>query len=214
MCPDGETMWGRLAMRVGAVRSADCLTSSACATDDRARSFAKAFKRLSFNRPESAATSSGPGRANSAATVMSRKHLRPESRSQCVADLQCGLADREEDEASRAKICAQGLDAGRGKNIIIVVLCNAVATTAKCLQVPLFIFWGGPMDEVLVSVYRQLVLRTRASADDILEDPDLRKPFVDQVRKHLGEHLPERQLLHRLSYLRKCGRLPRSREIS
>jgi hypothetical protein len=68
-------------------------------------------------------------------------------------------------------------------------------------------------DEVLISVYRLLVLRSRASAEDILEDPDLRNTFLNEVRAALGEDLPERQLLHRLSYLRKQQRLPRSRDI-
>jgi hypothetical protein len=68
-------------------------------------------------------------------------------------------------------------------------------------------------DEILISVYRLLVLRSRASAEDILEDPVLRNEFLVEVRSRLGEHLPERQLLHRLSYLRKQRRLPRSRDI-
>lgn len=69
------------------------------------------------------------------------------------------------------------------------------------------------VDDTLISVYRQLVLLKRASAEDILEDPELRNSFLSEVRSSLGEHLPERQLLHRLSNLRKQRRLPRSRDI-
>jgi hypothetical protein len=72
---------------------------------------------------------------------------------------------------------------------------------------------GIEVDNILIAVYWQLVLRTRASAEDILEDPELRNTFLSEVRSSLGEHLPERQLLHRLSYLRKQRRLPRSRDI-
>lgn len=69
------------------------------------------------------------------------------------------------------------------------------------------------MDDALINVYCELVRLTRASAEDILEDPELRNRFLVEVRRSLGEHLPERQLLHRLSYLRKSRRLPRSRDI-
>ncbi|HWG46944.1 MAG TPA: hypothetical protein VN688_29545 [Gemmataceae bacterium] len=68
------------------------------------------------------------------------------------------------------------------------------------------------MDEVLIATYRNLVIRFRASAEDILEDPELRGLFLAEVRQAVGE-LPERQLLHRLSCLRKKSRLPRSRDI-
>lgn len=68
------------------------------------------------------------------------------------------------------------------------------------------------MDDVLIDTYRRLVLVHRVSAEDILEDPAMRTAFLDNVRQSLG-HLPERQLLHRLSYLRKQRRLPRSRDI-
>jgi hypothetical protein len=69
------------------------------------------------------------------------------------------------------------------------------------------------MDDVLIDVYRRIVLRFRASAEDILEDPGLRTEFLAEARQSLGD-LPERQLLHRLSNLRKKSRLPRSRDIS
>jgi hypothetical protein len=68
------------------------------------------------------------------------------------------------------------------------------------------------MDDILIDVYRQLVQQRRVSAEDILEDPELRNTFLNETRRSLGD-LPERQLLHRLSYLRKQRRLPRSRDI-
>jgi hypothetical protein len=69
------------------------------------------------------------------------------------------------------------------------------------------------MDEQLIASYRRMVLRFGVSAEDILEDPEHRNTFLVDVRQALGNHLPERQLLHRLSLLRKTGRLPRSRDL-
>lgn len=69
------------------------------------------------------------------------------------------------------------------------------------------------MDEAVISVYRNIVTRYRASAEDILEDPELRTTFLSEVRETLGQDLPERKLLHRLSSLRKQRKLPRSRDI-
>jgi hypothetical protein len=68
------------------------------------------------------------------------------------------------------------------------------------------------MDEVLISAYRNLVIRFGVSAEDIIEDPELRGHFLAEVRQTVGD-LPEFQILHRLSYLRKKSRLPRSRDI-
>jgi len=69
------------------------------------------------------------------------------------------------------------------------------------------------MDDVIVAVYRGLVLDAQCSAEDILEDPALRNRFLAETGQVIGRDLPERQLLHRLSYLRKQRRLPRSRDI-
>lgn len=69
------------------------------------------------------------------------------------------------------------------------------------------------MDDTLISVYRQMILRYSASADDILECPILREVFLTEVRRLLDGDLPERQLLHRLSYLRKQSKLPRTRDV-
>jgi hypothetical protein len=68
------------------------------------------------------------------------------------------------------------------------------------------------MDEALIAAYRHLVVSHQCSAEDILEDPELRCEFLAEVR-HIVGNLPERQLLHRLSSLRKRSLLPRSREI-
>lgn len=67
-------------------------------------------------------------------------------------------------------------------------------------------------DDVLIAAYRNLVIRFSASAEGILEDPDLRRLFLAEVRQAVGD-LPEYQILHQLSYLRKKSRLPRSRDI-
>lgn len=67
-------------------------------------------------------------------------------------------------------------------------------------------------DEALIAAYRSLVIRFGASAEDIVEDPELRGLFLAEVRQAVG-NLPERNILHRLSYLRKNSRLPRSRDI-
>jgi hypothetical protein len=67
-------------------------------------------------------------------------------------------------------------------------------------------------DEILIAAYRNLVIRFGSSAEDILEDPELRGLFLAAVRQTISD-LPERQILHRLSYLRKKSRLPRSRDI-
>jgi hypothetical protein len=66
-------------------------------------------------------------------------------------------------------------------------------------------------DEAIIDVFRRLALDHGCSADDILETPELRERFLDETRRILGE-LPERELLHRLVYLRKRSKLPRSRD--
>jgi hypothetical protein len=67
-------------------------------------------------------------------------------------------------------------------------------------------------DDVLVTVFRRLVDAHGCSVDDILETPELRQAFLADTRLALGP-LPERELLHRLVYLRKRGTLPRTREL-
>lgn len=68
------------------------------------------------------------------------------------------------------------------------------------------------MDDTMIEVFRRMSQRQGCSADDILETPELRQQFLASTRIVLGD-LPERDLLHRLVYLRKRGKLPRSREI-
>ena len=69
------------------------------------------------------------------------------------------------------------------------------------------------MDQAIIATYSSLVLQHQSSAEDILEDPMLRGLFLAGVRQSVGETTPERDLLHRLSSLRKQSRLPRSRDI-
>jgi len=70
------------------------------------------------------------------------------------------------------------------------------------------------MDPVLIAVYRDMVARFGCSAEDILHDPALRANFLAKCRQSLGGDRPERELLSRLSNLRKQSELPRSRDIA
>lgn len=70
------------------------------------------------------------------------------------------------------------------------------------------------MDDAIITIYRRLVLESQCSAETILEDPDLRNRFLTDTRQTLGRDVSEFHLLHRLSYLRKQRRLPRSRNIA
>ena len=66
-------------------------------------------------------------------------------------------------------------------------------------------------DSVLVEVYHSMLQGFQCSVDDVLETPELRENFLTSCRNILGE-VPERDLLHRLVYLRKRSRLPCSRD--
>jgi hypothetical protein len=68
------------------------------------------------------------------------------------------------------------------------------------------------MEPVVIAVYRHLAQIHHCSADDILETPELREKYLADTRQVLG-NLPERQLLHKLIYLRKRSKLPRSRDL-
>jgi hypothetical protein len=70
------------------------------------------------------------------------------------------------------------------------------------------------MDPVLIDVYKEMVARFGCSAEDILHDPDLRDTFLTRSRQALGADRQEREILSRLSNLRKRSKLPRSRDIS
>jgi hypothetical protein len=67
-------------------------------------------------------------------------------------------------------------------------------------------------DSTLIEAYRHLAQEHQASVDDILETPEFRQAFL-QTCRHLLGNIPERELLHRLVYLRKHSRLPRSRDL-
>lgn len=63
------------------------------------------------------------------------------------------------------------------------------------------------MDQVIQAVYRQM-LRVHRCSVDVLESPDLRNEYLIEVRCSLG-NLPEQQLLHRLTALRKKSKFAR-----
>jgi hypothetical protein len=65
-------------------------------------------------------------------------------------------------------------------------------------------------DEVIIEVFCRMVRNHGCSADDILLTPELREEYLAGTRRVFGDR-PERQLLHRLVYLRKRSKLPRSR---
>jgi hypothetical protein len=67
-------------------------------------------------------------------------------------------------------------------------------------------------DEALISVFNRLARSRGCSVDDILETPELREEYLSESRHVVGD-LPEQQLLHRLVYLRKRSKLPRSRDL-
>ena len=69
------------------------------------------------------------------------------------------------------------------------------------------------MDQVILAVYQQMLCVYRCSVDDILESPELRNEYLTAVRTSLG-NLPEQQLLHRLTILRKQCKLPRRSDSS
>lgn len=66
-------------------------------------------------------------------------------------------------------------------------------------------------DKAIVDVFRRMAFTHGCSTDDILETPELREQYLAEMR-HIVGSLPERELLHRLVYLRKRSKLPRSRD--
>jgi hypothetical protein len=68
------------------------------------------------------------------------------------------------------------------------------------------------IDDTIVTVFRGMSLKHGCSADDVLETPELREEFLTGTRALAGE-VAERDLLHRLVYLRKRSKLPRSRDV-
>ena len=69
------------------------------------------------------------------------------------------------------------------------------------------------MDAVVIDVYRRLAHAHSCSVDDVLETPALRNDYLAETRRLLGD-LPERELLHKLTNLRKRKKLPRSCELT
>jgi hypothetical protein len=67
------------------------------------------------------------------------------------------------------------------------------------------------MDAVVIDVFSRLVHAHQCSVDSILETPELRTEYLAETRRLLGD-LPERELLHKLTNLRKRKKLPRSRD--
>lgn len=69
------------------------------------------------------------------------------------------------------------------------------------------------MNSVITQTYVQMAKAHGCSVDQILENPDFRSEFLQSARTLLGEHLPERELLHTLTNLRRKSKLPRSRDL-
>jgi hypothetical protein len=69
------------------------------------------------------------------------------------------------------------------------------------------------MDAVIASVYGHLLRHRGCSVDDILETPELRSAFLAEARRVLGD-VSERDLLHRLTILRKRSKLPRRSDLA
>ncbi len=67
------------------------------------------------------------------------------------------------------------------------------------------------MAAVVIDVYRRLAHAHSCSVDDVLETPELRNDYLTEARRLLGD-LPERELLYKLTNLRKRKKLPRSHE--
>lgn len=65
-------------------------------------------------------------------------------------------------------------------------------------------------DDTLTEIYNRFATAHDCFLDGILCDPDLREPFLKDIRTKVGE-APEGDLLRRLVYLRKRGRLARQK---
>ena len=63
-------------------------------------------------------------------------------------------------------------------------------------------------DQVLTDTYNRFATTRDCFLDGILCDPELRGPFLEDIRAKVGD-VPEAELLRRLVYLRKRGRLAR-----
>jgi hypothetical protein len=68
-------------------------------------------------------------------------------------------------------------------------------------------------DQAIIDAFRRVAQAHNCSVDTILTTPEFREPYLAEAREILG-HRPERELLHKLVSLRKCSKLPRSRELN
>ena len=70
------------------------------------------------------------------------------------------------------------------------------------------------METAVIDVYRRMVLThgRSATADSILETPELRVEYLANMRQVVG-NLPEQTLLHVLTTMRKRSKLPRTRDL-
>lgn len=67
------------------------------------------------------------------------------------------------------------------------------------------------MDPVLIDCYTQMLRTYHCSVDDILEDPTHRTEFLALVRAS-NIDVPERDILHGLTNLRKKSKLPKLKD--
>ncbi len=65
-------------------------------------------------------------------------------------------------------------------------------------------------DDALTEVYNRFATAHDCFLDGLLCDPELRNPFLKDIRAKVGD-VPEAELLKRLVYLRKRGRLARKK---
>lgn len=65
-------------------------------------------------------------------------------------------------------------------------------------------------DTLLIRTYRRFSDSHDCFLDGILCDPELREPFLELLHEEMGG-LPEADVLNRLVYLRKRGRLARTK---
>jgi hypothetical protein len=67
-------------------------------------------------------------------------------------------------------------------------------------------------DAVIIEAYEEIVRQHHCSADRILENPTFRTEFLELARRSLADPAEE-PILHRLTALRKAGKLKRSRDL-
>ena len=65
-------------------------------------------------------------------------------------------------------------------------------------------------DQILTQAYNDFATANDCFLDGILCDPELREPFLEGIRAKVGD-ATEAELLKRLIYLRKRGKLARQK---